>query len=66
MSSKRRIRRKSCKGKRRYLSITEAARAAWSMQRRATPGEHISAYHCQFCGGHHIGHTPHRQARQGA
>ncbi len=56
MSSKRRIRRKSCKGKVRH----ESAQHAWAHVRalRKRDDDRMNTYHCQFCGGWHVGHTP--------
>lgn len=48
MASKRRLRRKSCTGKVRYLSQDLALAALSAM----TP------YRCQFCNGFHFGHPP--------
>jgi hypothetical protein len=54
MSSKRHIRRKSCTGKRRY--VTQQLAIA------AKRGRELDPYRCQFCGGFHLGH---RSAHQG-
>jgi hypothetical protein len=75
MSSKRRLRRKSCSDKVRFSSEDEARRAIVSLQHRrldARAGgyrrdEHaLEFYSCGFCGGFHVGH-PIRSAmdRQG-
>lgn len=66
MSSKRRIRRKSCKGKQRFETLDAAWTACRSVIRRdrvqgVEPG-HMNAYRCRFCGGFHFGHTPRRHA----
>lgn len=58
MSSKRRLRRKSCEGKQRYASHVQA-HAAISAQAWKWRG-HMSAYTCPHCGRVHIGHTPRR------
>jgi hypothetical protein len=47
VSSKRRLRRKSCGTKIRYATIEEAQKMARG---------NIVAYWCAFCGGCHIGH----------
>ena len=54
MSSKRRLRRRSCEQKRRYGSAHHAKRA----RRAADPVKFhgVHPYHCQFCGGWHLGH----------
>lgn len=62
MSSKRAIRRKSCKGKQRFTSLDAAWSALRSIVRRnrskgVEPGA-MNAYACKFCGGFHFGHTP--------
>lgn len=49
MSSKRRIRRRSCTKKVRYATRADAREVAKRL--------HITTYHCQFCNGWHIGHT---------
>jgi hypothetical protein len=69
VSSKRRIRRKSCKGKQRFDTLD----AAWTACRRvirhnAKKGYGtgpMNAYGCRFCGGFHFGHSPARAVRNG-
>jgi hypothetical protein len=56
MSSKRRLRRKSCEGKRRYPTIAEAQ--AYAQYVRRKKGQIVQAYYCRFCSGIHIGHPP--------
>ena len=56
MSSKRRIRRKSCERKHRFESLEEAQVVRDGMAVRR------NVYRCQFCGGYHIG----RSARKGS
>jgi len=56
MASKRAIRRRACEGKRRYASRPEAKRAIFNAWRHGTVG--LNYYHCEFCGGIHIGHLP--------
>lgn len=56
MSSKRRIRRKSCKGKVRHTSLEHADAHRHALSR--LDGDRMSAYRCRFCGGWHVGHTP--------
>lgn len=56
MSSKRRIRRLSCKGKVRHLSAQAGHAALRSLRRR--DDDAMSVYACRFCGGWHVGHTP--------
>lgn len=53
MASKRRIRRKACEGKIRFLTIQEANIQAYKHQRW---GHRMRAYKCLFCNGYHIGH----------
>ena len=58
MSSRRRLRRRSCARKRRYPSAALAARAAEAVAAR-TPrlsGCPLRAYPCRFCAGWHVGH----------
>ena len=54
MASKRRKRRKSCTGKKRYPSRKEAmdSRDRVFKEYRIR----LDAYKCDFCGGWHIGH----------
>lgn len=56
MSSRRRLRRRSCVGKHRYPTGA-MAKAATAIQARrpATPAP-LHAYPCRFCAGWHIGH----------
>jgi hypothetical protein len=65
VSSKRRQRRKACRGKVRYPGQREAAAAA---RRGRVRGHWLLAYRCPFCTGHHIGHPTyqHRQAARHA
>lgn len=53
MSSKRRLRRKSCDGKKKFATQTEAMKIVWKMK---SDGEIVHTYKCQFCKGWHIGH----------
>lgn len=66
MSSKRHQRRRACEGKRRHPDADAANRAAnraaygtarYNAATRMAPGE-MHAYHCQHCGGWHVGHVP--------
>jgi hypothetical protein len=60
VSSRRRLRRRSCARKRRYPSAVLAVRAAAAIQGRREPAATpLSAYPCGFCAGWHIGHTAH-------
>ncbi|MGC4076904.1 MAG: hypothetical protein QM702_07685 [Rubrivivax sp.] len=64
MSSKRRIRRRSCTGKQRFDDVDAAQRAISSLIRRRGPqGGWLQPYHCQFCRGVHFGHAPRRPNR---
>ena len=58
MSSKRRLRRKECEGKRRFATQGEAHTAVQAAQKSATGGRYIDAYQCEHCAGWHIGHKP--------
>ncbi len=57
MASKRRIRRKSCTGKKRYLSIEEAQIQIGVIKRTTGDKSRFNHYHCKFCNGIHIGHA---------
>lgn len=58
MSSKRRIRRKSCTGKQRFLSEAEARQAIKALTRSKGWQGLLTPYRCQFCNGFHFGHAP--------
>lgn len=53
MSSKRRLRRRSCGSKVRHKTAEFALLAL-----RHTRGRDLNVYHCKFCGGYHVGHMP--------
>lgn len=55
---------RQCGSKVRYRSEISAGHAAETMQRKR--GEEFNAYHCQWCGGWHVGHvlTAERIARR--
>lgn len=57
MSSKRRLRRKQCEGKRKFADAQEATAF---MKATYSASEKIMTYHCNFCGGWHIGHLRRR------
>lgn len=54
--TKRKLRKKSCDGKVKYINEEDAERSAKAVHRKT--GHWIEAYHCKFCGGFHIGHPP--------
>lgn len=56
MSSKRHVRRKQCSGKIRHSSKHDAEVALFRLTRRRGYTGYMHAYHCEFCGGYHIGH----------
>jgi hypothetical protein len=61
MSSKRRLRRKSCTGKQRFVDQLEALAAVGRLVRSESfRGSHLSPYRCRFCKGFHFGHSPWR------
>lgn len=62
MSSRRHIRKRGCRGKRRYGSLLQAQICA-SVATRKTR-QKINAYPCRNCGGYHIGHAPRRVSRR--
>jgi hypothetical protein len=43
----------SCRGKRRYLTITHAAYDAHTIHERT--GDNVQAYHCSLCHAWHVG-----------
>jgi hypothetical protein len=59
MASKRRKRRKSCSGKRRYESSADARTAMIQVIHAGrSRGGFLHVYRCRFCGGYHFGHAP--------
>lgn len=56
----RRTPERSCLCKVRHVSRTEARKAAQLLRRG---GEVVSAYHCPFCEGWHVGHRCARDVR---
>ena len=57
MSSKRAIRRRSCKGKVRHLTADAASAAIHHLNMRKGWQGRMNAYRCPFCGGYHVGHA---------
>lgn len=64
MASKRAQRRKACGTKVRYADADAAFQSILSLKRRTKTNQWFTAYRCDFCGGFHFGHPPHR-VRQG-
>ena len=62
MSSKRRIRAKSCTGKKQYKTVEEAEPDKRALQFKDRTIFNI--YKCTFCGNYHIGHAGSRRVRQ--
>lgn len=58
MASKRRLRRRSCEGKRYHSDQTSAVRHLISLRDSSQ-----MTYKCQFCNGWHVG-RPNRRIRQ--
>lgn len=56
MSSKRRIRRRSCTGKVRHETEQAARDHIGSLVRRKGWSGRMNAYRCAFCNGWHVGH----------
>lgn len=54
MSSKRRLRRRSCEGKKYYATVEEAEADARKLRGKFWTSNY-RAYGCQFCGGYHVG-----------
>ncbi|GEM_PF-3464900 len=59
MSSKRRIRRRSCEGKKQYATYEEALKSALAVSDDLK--ETVSAYECEFGKHFHIGHPSKRR-----
>jgi hypothetical protein len=68
MSSKRRLRRKKCDGKRRFEFFAQALASIRSLARTngARHPETLRAYLCNFCKGWHIGHRGQPSASRSA
>lgn len=58
MSSKRAIRRRACKGKRRFDTYVAAFAAMRALVLKKGVTWPMNAYGCRFCGGFHFGHAP--------
>lgn len=58
MASKRRQRRKSCEGKKRF-TLKEAKAAAYIQLKKY--GNRLHVYKCKFCKAYHIGHVNRRK-----
>jgi predicted Zn-ribbon and HTH transcriptional regulator len=58
MSSKRRLRRKACTGKRQFADEAAAIAAIKSLTRSQGWQGLLVPYHCKFCGWFHFGHAP--------
>ena len=58
VSSKRRIRRRSCTGKKRYTTAPAAQAAISSLHHRKGYQGYMQVYRCSFCNGYHFGHPP--------
>jgi hypothetical protein len=56
MSSKRRLRRQQCEGKKAFRSAEDARNAAYLVSART--GQRLASYRCKFCRQWHIGHRP--------
>lgn len=56
MSSKRRIRRRSCSRKVRHETADQARAAMSALTRTKGWTGHMQVYRCRFCGGYHFGH----------
>lgn len=62
VSSKRHVRRKQCEGKVRHATVTKALDHIRSLRfgGKSYSGS-MNAYHCEFCGGYHVGHAINQQ-----
>lgn len=56
MASKRRIRRKKCGSKRRYLTAQDALAGMHKLHRAKGYQGFMDVYRCEFCNGYHFGH----------
>ena len=62
MSSKRRLRRRSCEGKARHADKTGAVLAVNQLWVKSRARVH--PYECRFCGGWHVGRPPEKRGRK--
>ncbi|RJQ22005.1 MAG: hypothetical protein C4560_02990 [Nitrospiraceae bacterium] len=53
MSSKRRLRRKECESKKKYLTLDHAYSHVRLLKKK---GDIVKPYKCSFCGAWHLGH----------
>ena len=60
MASKRRLRRRACGSKRRYLTERDARAAISSLRHHTGQADLLTTYRCDFCNGFHFGHPPAR------
>ena len=58
MSSKRRLRRKVCGNKNRYVSTNAARDTIGKLKRQGKLNGIVNIYKCKFCKGWHLGHAP--------
>ena len=58
MSSKRRVRANSCKGKVKHPTMA----GAWIAAGKTDPG--VKPYRCKWCSMFHVGHEPGKQKRR--
>jgi hypothetical protein len=64
MSSKRRIRRKSCTGKQRFKTAKDAHAAITALHKKKGWQGLLTPYVCQFCNAFHFGHPPAKAGRR--
>ena len=63
MSSKRRLRRRSCGIKVRHKTAQKAYVQIISLRRSGKCSGSLAVYHCKFCGGWHVGRLNKRDRR---
>lgn len=63
MASRRRVRRKSCEGKRRHTTYANAMVAVRESKRAGFDGD-LRCYPCSRCRYWHVGHPKHRESRE--
>ncbi len=63
MSSKRRIRRRSCTRKVRHLSPEAGQAAVRVLHARHGYDGRMDVYRCPFCNGYHVGHARGQRGR---
>ena len=63
MSSKRRLRRKSCTGKQRHTTVSQGYGHIAHLRKTLGAQGNLHVYQCTFCSFFHVGHASKRQTK---